>query len=386
MKIAYVTDQILPQTATDTEQIVNMVSSFGQTGADICLFNPKNIFGKETSTKTISDYYEVKNSFKIKNLKSIFHSIRGLEKAAHGIAASLFKEIKNYDLIYTRNIPIVISALLLSDLPVVYETYRFWPRQYQIMGKLFNTIGANKKFLAAILHSEISASSYRKCGVPENKILVAHNGYSPERLEPVLSKKQARLQLNYPEQANIVCYAGDIGVQKGIDFILDMAEKTPNIIYVLVGSQKRGVIEERADKIENVKIVSRVSYKELLPYLYAADILIIPPVRAPMEKVGRTVLPIKTFLYMASGRAIFAPLRKDLQEILKNEENAILVEPDNLEVCTKTIINLLKNKNILNKLGNTAKNEISNNTWNKRAETIITFLEQRLAGPDFNIT
>ena len=73
---------------------------------------------------------------------------------------------------------------------------------------------------------------------------------------------------------------------------------------------------------DNVIFTGRQPIAVVSEYLYAADVLIIPPVSAPLEKFGRTVLPFKIFPYLAAGRSIVAPDLADMRELLKHEKNA----------------------------------------------------------------
>jgi len=186
--------------------------------------------------------------------------------------------------------------------------------------------------------------------------------------------------LQLPLNQKIITYTGNVSIQKGIGFLLDMAEKIQDSLFVIVGSKGDGEIEKRAANIKNVKIVSWQPFRETVPYLYASDILIIPPTLSPLEKVGNTVLPIKTFLYMASGRTIFAPQSPDLAEILDSGKNALLVKPDNLGVAVSSLNELLKNEKMVKNLGETAQKDAENLTYQKRAEQIISFIKRALEG------
>src|ERR1700760_3858052 len=82
-------------------------------------------------------------------------------------------------------------------------------------------------------------------------------------------------------------------------------------------------------------LVDVVTPETLPPYLFAADILIIPPSRAPLDRFGDCVLPLKTFAYLAAGRAILAPRSPDTAELLRDGETALLVPPDDSEAAAE---------------------------------------------------
>src|SRR5262249_43065578 len=77
--------------------------------------------------------------------------------------------------------------------------------------------------------------------------------------------------------------------------------------FILVGSEGDGPVEAAAHQIPNVSLVPWQPFGQLPPWLYAADVLLIPPSLDPLRRHGNTVLPIKLFLYLGAGRALLAP-------------------------------------------------------------------------------
>ena len=121
---------------------------------------------------------------------------------------------------------------------------------------------------------------------------------------------------------------------------------------------------------------------QTIPYLYAADVLLIPPTSGPLQQVGNTVLPIKTFIYMAAGRAILAPRTPDVRELLRNDENAALVPPDDLEAALRQLRRLLDDPPLRERLGKAAQHDVADLTWGRRAGRVLRFLRERLATPE----
>jgi glycosyltransferase involved in cell wall biosynthesis len=117
----------------------------------------------------------------------------------------------------------------------------------------------------------------------------------------------------------------------------------------------------------------------MLPYLYAADALVIPPTVGPLERVGNTVLPIKTYLYLAIGRPIVAAATADLREVLEDGRNAVLVPPDDLDAAILAVRSLMESSELCARLGAEARTEAQRYTWDQRAARISGFIEARLA-------
>jgi glycosyltransferase involved in cell wall biosynthesis len=87
---------------------------------------------------------------------------------------------------------------------------------------------------------------------------------------------------------------------------------------------------------------------------------------------------MKTFLYMAAGRAILAPASPDLQELLHDGENAALVPPDDADAAIRRLQALLNDSDERNRLGEAARADIEDHTWPRRAERILRFIQDQL--------
>ena len=185
----------------------------------------------------------------------------------------------------------------------------------------------NRKCLGLILHSAFAADAYRRAGVPEAKLLVAHNGANARLLAADPGKAAARAQVGLPADRAIALYAGRVNAEKGLDQLLAVAALRPDILFVLVGSEGEGPIEAAAAGRANVRIVGWQAPAALPAWLSAADVLLIPPSRAPLDRFRNCVLPLKLFSYLAAGRPILAPVAPDTAELLRDGENAVLVPP-----------------------------------------------------------
>lgn len=372
MRIAYVTDQLLPRTATDSHQTMAMVSAMGEAGADVTLVTPRRHDRTPPTQKEIAAYYDVLPNFDLAAVRSLYPSVRGLEKIAHAAVALRRQTIREHDLVYTRAIPVLVSALL-AGIPCAYETYRPWPDQRRRLRPLFRWVGRHERFRGAILHSQMAMESYARIGVPREWLLTAYNGHDPRLLQPVLSPREARVACGLPEAPTVV-YSGSVVERKGLGLLLDIAGRMPDVTFVFVGSERDGWIERRAAASPNIRVVRWMPLAETVRYLYAADVLVIPPTSKPLEDVGNTVLPIKTFLYLAAGRAILAPETGDLREVLSDGVNAALVTPDKPQVAFDRLQGLLANPDERMRLGDQARIDAKQYTWSARARKVLDFI------------
>lgn len=388
MRIAYVFDPLLPQTETDTEQALNTVTALGKRGADVVMYLPRPNLSSSSSAEELRSYYRLEKAPAVVFQRSVYKipemrvgsvaPSRAIEKVGHAVRTLFNRELRDFDVVYTRNIPIAIAALVGGH-KVMYETYRPWPEQYPAMKQLFAQMMSHPRFLGAVLHSAYAKNVYAGIGIEETALEVVHNGYRPDLFEPRLSRIEARARLGLPLDRPLVTYTGRVTMGKGLGLVLDVAAAMPEVDFAFVGSEGQGEVEERAQELSNVHIIPWTSFDELPPYLFASDILLIPPSLIPLQKVGNTVLPMKLFLYLASGRPILAPRSPDTSELLRHDENAWLIEPDDVDAAVAGIRRLLDDRNLATRLADSAMNMARELTWDARADKVIGFIRRRLA-------
>jgi glycosyltransferase involved in cell wall biosynthesis len=379
LEIVVTNDQIFPLSDTDAEQIMNAMSAVGASDAvTVNLLLPAAWRRTPATADALAAYYEVEKNFSVCCRKSLFPSVRLFEKWGHAVSCLRHPSLQKADVLYTRNLPTFCTALLFSSKPVIYETFRPWPTQHPILAPFFRKAGANNRFLGVVTHSHFAKQSFLDVGIPEEKLLAAHNGYEPRRMEPVLSKSAARSALNLPQDGKIVSCVGHVTMKKGLGIMLRLADRLPKTHFVIVGSQGNGEVEQAAAARDNVRIVPWQPFRAAIPYLYASDVLFIPPTAGPLNKVGNTVLPIKTFLYMASGRPIFGPATPDLAELLEDGRNAVLVTPDDFDAALTGLRELLDDEAYRNRIAKNAYDDVSALTWSARSDRIVSFIQNRL--------
>lgn len=380
--VALISDERFPFHGTNTQQVIKNVSSLSQGGLPIELVIPvqsRGFFRKGYNlTSEICNYYNIPDGLKIKTIFTIPAGRTRLEKFTHAVAAPFYAMRKRFDIVYTRNEYTTLVAALLGQ-NVIFETYRLLGDEYPRAMKMASRLARRKNFLGMILHSKLSADSMVRAGIPESKLLPCHNGFDPSDVTPRLSIKEAREKLNIPLDRKIVVYTGNMQKNKSIESVVDIAKLTPDAHFILVGGRpedlERLTQYAESENVSNVEFPGHKAITEVSNYLYAADILLIPTVSAPLQNFGRTVLPFKTFLYIATGKPIVAPDLPDVGEILTDRENARLVEPDKPALSAEAIKELLVSEEEMRKISENALKTANSLTWENRASRIIRWIQ-----------
>jgi glycosyltransferase involved in cell wall biosynthesis len=362
----------------DREQTVSTAAAFARRGIEVTLLMPQ---GKEDPPLTAEDlraYYGVEGDFALVQRRTrwvgemVVPSIFWLQQVLGDPVTT------SGNLLYSR-IPASLG-MGASPLPFAFDHYRPWPDRLPWLRWAFRWTARQPECLGFILHSDFAAESFRRTGIAPEKLLVAHNGVDPARMRPPLGQDEARATLGLPQDRTIAVYAGRLTMRKGIDRLLEAAKLRPEILFLLVGSEGEGEVEAAARQQDNVRILPWQTPEALPPHLFAADILVIPPSRAPLDRFGDCVLPLKTFAYLAAARAILAPDNPDTAELLRDGDTALLVPPDDAVAAAAALGRLAADRALRAKLGKNAARLVEGLTWDARAERIAAFLEERLAG------
>ena len=384
--ISIISSERYPHHDTNTQQVVKNASAFHEVEIPVELVLPsqaQGLFDKKFKLKdAVYKYYNIPSGLRIREFKLIPASDFRLEKIFHSVFSTLqaiFR--KDVNIIYTRNRTAAIIALMFGK-NLIFETYRRLGDEFPKVMRWVARRSHKKNFIGMVLHSKVSADSMQKAGFPEEKLFVLHNGYDPSDMQPVLTKKTAREKLNLSQTDQYIIYTGNMQKNKCIEILLDIAKEIPEVKFLLVGGKEEDLerLRSYAKEIEiqdNVVFTGRQPISVVSEYLYAADMLIIPPVSAPLEKFGRTVLPFKIFPYLAAARPIVAPNLADMRELLNHGENAILVEPDNAVQNAKIISGVLKDKNLQESLSVNAAQTSASLTWLERGRKFKKWIGER---------
>jgi glycosyltransferase involved in cell wall biosynthesis len=366
------------------EQTVSTAAALARHGVEVTLVLPRGPADPPLDSDAVRASFGVRGDFGLVQRPSRWggeHAVRSTLWMRQLLRDPL---IARADLLYSRA-PVMLAWPGPYPLPFATDLYRPWPDDWPWLRPFVRRTAARRECLGYVVHSAYAAQSYARAGVPAEKLLVAHNGHDPDRMLPRLGKAEARRQLGLPAERPIAVYAGRLNAHKGLDQLLALADLRPQTLFLLVGSEGAGPIEAAGEARANVEIVPWQPPGSLPPYLYAADLLLIPASTAPLERFGTCVLPMKTFFYLAAGRPVLAPGSPDTAELLRDGDNALLVPPDRPDSAAAAHDRILADAALAARLGESGARTAAALSWDARAERIIAFLTARLAAqPTFS--
>ena len=392
MRIGYLCHDQLPGASTSTEQLLNNVSRLVERGFEIDVIAPTHQNDARPTAERapeIAAFYGMPpDAFKgqMRLIELPFPRWIGgnLRRGLLDIAGARWCARQQYDLIYVRDAFPLVTALA-SALPVVFETYRtdFNRNRKYALWRWFCYRRSN--LIGIVTHSEIARASFLERGIPEDAVLVSHNGYSPEVMQPRLSREEARAKLGLPVDAKYVTYTGHVNERKGLEVVFSVAQRLPGVTFCIVGvvpgSSGAEWVHSRIEDagLANVMTVPRVPPSDVPTWLYSADVLIVPPSSDPLTRFSNTVLPMKTFLYLAAGRPIVAGDMPDIREVLVDGRNAALVPPDDIDAAAAAVSKSLFDIGFADTLSRQALADAEGYTWEARSHRIAGFVRERLS-------
>jgi glycosyltransferase involved in cell wall biosynthesis len=267
------------------------------------------------------------------------------------------------------------KAAVKNKIPIIYERHYFQDKNFE------QEIVNNPYFQVAITQSEAIRESLIEYGMPSEKVVWLNNGFDNSFLirQPEAAEEW-RKELLIDGRQFLVIYSGALYAFKGIEVLIDSAKKLPHIQFAITGGTEGQIKnyqqQAREKQVENINFLGWILPRQRLSVLFqAADVLAHPHCSG---EAANFTNPVKFFQYMASGTPIAATEIPPLMTFKKSPLIAEWCEPDDPYEFAECI------QHTLNKYPRKAEgyfdsiNLASQFTWEKRAEKIISYVDEPL--------
>lgn len=212
------------------------------------------------------------------------------------------------------------------------------------------------------------AEHYQERGVPADKLIVL-----PDAVDVIQFGRREELPRSpYQKPGSHVAYVGHLYDYKGIPTILETATLLPDVQFHLVGGlpedtkRQRARIEEMG--LDNVTLHGLKPQVEIPPYLWHADVLLLPP--SQYHPSAAWTSPLKLGEYLASGTPVVATDIPALRDWV-TENEVEFVAPDDAQALAKGIQHLLTHKTRRQALRTAGLGKAQELSYKRRAETIL---------------
>lgn len=377
MKLIYIANNRIPTEKAHGIQIMEMCASFAQNGAEVTLLVPNR---KNPITQDSFEFYQVKRNFTIVKLPVIdfgsssrFSFIVTSFSFFISVFFFLLSKKKSETIIYSRGEVALFLAYLIPVKNFFWETHSkasSMERYRKVIKRACGVITVTKYYGEELVND---------FGLSRSKLLVAPDATDVEKFNIDLTKDDARKKLGLPLDKKIVLYKGHLYERKGAHVLAQAASVLSkyDIVCVFIGGTEEDVLQfkKRFGEEKNILILGNKPRNETPIYQKASDVLVIPN-SAHGDDSRLYTSPIKLFSYMAGDVPIVASDLPSLREIL-NEKNALFFKPDDPIDLAKKIQDLFYNPDMGKKLAKQAFIDVQDNTWTKRGQRILSFIQNQ---------
>ncbi len=366
-RIVYIADFSLPNKSAYTLHVLKICDAFSEyTGKKTELIIPH--LEKKYSYKKIKKDYKLKYGLNIKSffkkkikfnfLRKIFFSIDIID---------YLKKNKTNSIIISRSIvPSIILGFFNIKNTLEIHT------EMTGLTKIFFNFTKISKIMKNLNFIFINSNLRKKLKIHKNKSIILSDAVDHRDFKRG-EKKILR---------DTCFYSGSFAKGKGLELILKISRKLPNINFHLFGNEETIFDESILKKIpKNVHFKGYLTYSALTQKIEQYKVLLMPyqqkvSVLIKNVNVATYFSPLKMFDYLAAGKIIIASNLPVYRHILKNKNNSILLENKTNHWCKN--INLALKTNKFDHLKKIAKEDSKKYSWINRVKKIINFIKKNV--------
>ena len=192
-------------------------------------------------------------------------------------------------------------------------------------------------------------------GVESGRAITVPNGISTDLLDAIVQGAAGEAENRRP----VVAYAGVIGYNQSLGVLLETARMLPEIDFVLAGDgPELPLLKTKAGELGlgNVWFRGYLNREELLELYRRSDVLIAHVRSSPT--IDATMIPIKLFEYMATGKPIIYAGRGAAAELLEDIGCAVTVTPEDPAAMSTAIAELLGDPERMRALGSRGRSRV----------------------------
>ena len=369
MRIVLLSSSSVPSFTANSIQVVSMASAFSRLGHEVVLLARSRTADSSGISDEISQHYGVADDFRTVLIP--WEHPKMSSAVVYTIRAAMRAFLLRPTLVVSRNL---LGSLMVSFLgvPVVHESHSAEGENSRLSNVAFRLLLRSRNLLGLVAISQSLGNHLaQRFRVPEDKVLVAHDGAFPVEARP-RSKASQRIKRGFR-----VGYAGSFYPGRGIDVILRVAARSPWATFTLAGNYSLSKVEF-PQIMENFELTGKLAPREISHFLESCDV-VLAPYQADTSDIRGNVTtqwmsPLKIFQYMASGVPIIASDLPAIREILTDRTNSLLVEPGDPSAWIDAIALLRDERSLASSLSKNATHLFNSNyTWNMRAQKILDF-------------
>ncbi len=379
MKIVYITNARLPTEKAHGVQIIKMIEALSSLNNEVVLISPNRIQNEISHKTSVFDFYNVEKIFehnlinfidpyKYRSLmpKFFYRFFSFLVNLLWGIKSAKIGSKLNGDFyIFRDNTPFSYLFCAIFSKKCVIEFHDIPPFLSRLIFKLGLIISG--KTVCFAVTNKLSEDLFHKFGKVKNlkKIDTLHDG-----VDLIKFKNNKIIENSTP----LLTYCGSLSKSKGIDLIINSAKYIKNVEFLIIGGLKVDVDHYKKiandNGVKNINFIGQVNYSDVPNLLNKSDILLLPSSAINIKSRNYTSA-MKLFEYMSIGKPIIASNIPSNTEILENNLNCLLFEPDNPKSMVEKINTLINDKELNKKITKNSSKLAIKYSWTERSKKMI---------------
>lgn len=319
--------------------------------------------------------FDIGESFRVVRVPRA--TVRGRGRRGFDFLSACWARARRFDLVWSRELHAADYASMFGLKTVFEHHHPFNERQWKVARRML----ARDSFRGVAAISGVHRRALTRGGWPEEKVVTAHSGVDLAQFERARAASgEMRRTLAAPGRP-LVVYAGSLYAGKGCEQLLLAAREMPGVEFVCVGGRDFEVARLKAQAetlgLANFELKGHVPHTEVPAHLLAADVLVAPFTEDGRDIAGKVIIPfaspIKLFEYMAAGRALVTSNVGAIPEVVRHEENGLLVAPGSVGELVGAIARLLADAALAERLGAAARKDARRYTWEERVARVLAF-------------
>ncbi len=373
MKIAFFTETFLPKVDGIVTRLTKTIEYLIKNGDEVIVFCPEGCPVEHKGAKIIGVaamplplYPELK---------------LGLPGPAVSDALEEFKP----DLIHVVNPAVLglggIWLAKTNNIPLVASYHTHLPKylEHYGMGMLEPLLwellkAAHNQALLNLCTSTAMVKELESKGIKRTALW--QRGVDTESFKPEYRNEKMRKKLlgKYKDSDSLLIYVGRLSAEKQIERIKPVLDQIPDACLALVGD---GPYRSQLEKIfenTNTNFIGYLAGEELASAYASGDIFLFP---SSTETLGLVLLEA-----MAAGCPVIGANKGGIPDIINNEVNGCLYDPDQEDQGESSLIEatkkILMNKNKKEEMRIAAREEAEKWDWNQATLQLKKFYEETL--------
>jgi glycosyltransferase involved in cell wall biosynthesis len=376
MKLAYISPSVLPSRSANSVHVMQQCDALAKLGVYVTLFAKR----AQRSDVTLRDLLRSAYGVGLERVELSTVYVPWSRANNLTIAAYAFFRVLTggFDAVLSRNLfaSFVLAVmgwkLLIVEVHQVESGFRGWMQRIACCGR---------KAVVVVISEQLGRDLTHLVGTGAVMMHVLHDA-APDSTLPTVNQRQSwrsELASHPAERDRFICgYVGHLYPGRGIEVIEGLARECPDILFLVIGGNEADVAERRrTNNAPNLRFLGHLAHPIARRAMSAIDLLLLPyqvkvAIGVAGQDTGRWMSPMKMFEYMASGTPFVASDLPVLREVLRDGDNAVMVQPNDLSAWRRSILELRDDPVRRQALATRAFDEYqAHYTWRSRAKRII---------------